>query len=140
MINLNETLFISSSPAKVFAYISNLDNLPEWDNEIKKFQLVTPGPAKVGSRFIEETKVGTVNCEVTEFSTDNALTFNGTSSAMNFTERILIEPWENGARVTLTGTVEPKGFWKLLQPILSGEFRNGAKKQLAALKNNLEKM
>ena len=140
MIKLADTISISSSPAEVFAYISNLDNLPEWDHEIKKFQLVTPGSAKVGSRFIEETKIGSINCEVTEFAKDKALTFSGTSSAMDFTERILIEPWENGVRVTLTGTVEPKGFWKLLQPILSGEFRNGAKKELAALKKNLEKI
>lgn len=140
MIKVTETVAISSSPTEVFAFISNLDNIPLWDREVKNFTLVTPGAAGVGSRFVEETKIGTVNCEVTEFSANKAIAFNGTSSAMDLTERILIEPGENGAIITLTGTAEPKGLLKLLQPIIAAEFKNSSKQQLVALKNQLEKM
>lgn len=140
MIKVTESISISRSPAEVFAFISDLDNIPAWDREVKNFKRVTPGPAGVGSRFVEETKVGSVNCEVTEFSANKAIAFNGISSAMDLTERILVEPGENGARVTLTGTAEPKGLWKLLQPIIAAEFKNGSKQQLVALKNQLEKM
>lgn len=140
MIKVTETISISRSPAEVFAFISNLDNIPLWDREVKNFTLVTPGAAGVGSRFVEETKIGTVNCEVTEFSVNKAIAFNGTSSAMDLTERILVEAGENGANITLTGTAEPKGLLKLLQPIIAAEFKNSSKQQLVALRNQLEKM
>lgn len=140
MIKVTETVAISSSPTEVFAFISNLDNIPLWDREVKNFKLVTPGATKVGSRFVEESKVGSVNCEVTEFSPDKALAFSGLSTAMDFTERILVEPADKGVIITLTGTVQPKGLWKLLQPIIAAEFKNSSKQQLVALKNQLEKM
>lgn len=140
MTTVAETIMISKSPAEVFRFISDLNNIPAWNPEVKTFKLVTPGATKVGSSFIEESKIGSVNCEVTEVSPDKALAFSGTSSAMDFAERIMVEPADKGAKITLTGSVEPKGLWKLLQPIIAAEFKNNSKQQLAALKNQLEKM
>ena len=107
---------------------------------VKTFALVTEGPTKVGSRFIEQSKLGTVNCTVTEISPDNVIAFDGVSSLMTYTQRIQIESAEIGAKLTATATVELKGLWKILQPIMAGEFKSGAKKELTAIKSNLDRL
>jgi uncharacterized protein YndB with AHSA1/START domain len=139
MITFTDSVTISRPPNQVFSYLADLNNIPKWNPEVKTFVLVTEGPTKVGSRFIEESRLGTVNCTVTEISPDNVIAFDGVSSLMNYTERILIESAESGTRLTVTATIDLKGLWKILQPIMAGEFKSGAKKELTAIKSNFER-
>ena len=81
----------------------------------------------------------TANCEVTEFSPGKMMSFKAISPSIDYEGRILVEPSEHGAKLTLSGTVQPKGFWKLLQPMLKGEFKSGIRKELVAIKEILEK-
>jgi len=143
MIQLNDTITISRSPSEVFAFLADLNNIPKWQAEVVTSKVITTGPTKVGTRFTEEVKIGpmraTANCEVTEFSPDRMMAFKAVSPSINYEGRVLVEPWEKGARLTLAGTVQPKGLWKLMQPIMKGEFKTGIKKELAAIKEILEK-
>lgn len=143
MIQLNDTITISRSPGDVFAFLADLNNIPKWQAEVVTSQVITTGPTKVGTRFTEEVKMGpmraTANCEVTEFSPDRTMVFKAVSPSITYEGRILVEPWEKGAKLTLAGIVQPKGLWKLMQPMMKGEFKSGIKKELAAIKETLEK-
>ena len=143
MIQPNDTITISRSPSEVFAFLADLNNIPKWQAEVVASKVITTGPTKVGSRFTEEVKMGpmraTANCEVIEFSPDTMMAFKAVSPSVNYEGRVLVEPWEKGAKLTLAGTVQPKGLWKLLQPIMNAEFKSGIKKELAAIKQILEK-
>jgi uncharacterized membrane protein len=143
MIQLNDSITISRSPGDVFAFLADLNNIPKWQAEVVTSKVITTGPTKVGTRFTEKVKMGpmraTANCEVTEFSPDRMMAFKAISPLINYEGRILVDPWEKGARLTLAGTVEPKGLWRLLQPIMMGEFKSGIKKELAAIKEILRR-
>lgn len=143
MIRLNDTITISRSPGEVFAFLADLNNIPKWQAEVVTSKVITTGPTKVGTRFIEEVKMGPMramaNCEVTEFSPGRMMAFKAVSPSINYEGRILVEPWEKSAKLTLVGTVQPMGFWKLMQPMMKGEFKSGIKKELAAIKEILEK-
>ena len=143
MIQLNDSITISRSASEVFAFLADLNNIPKWQAEVVSSKVITTGPTKVGTRFTEEVKIGPMrsmaNCEVTEFSPDRRMTFKAISPSIDYEGQVLVEPWEKGAKLTLAGTVRPKGWWKLLQPMMKGEFKSGIKKELAAVKAILEK-
>ena len=143
MIQLNDTITISRSPSEVFAFLADLNNIPKYQAEVVTSKVITTGPTKVGTRFTEEVKMGpmrtTANCEVTEFSPNRMMSFKAISPSIDYEGQVLVEPWEKGAKLTLAGTVQPKGFWKLMQPMMKREFKTGIKKELAAVKEILEK-
>lgn len=143
MIQLNDSITISRPPSEVFAFLADLNNIPKFQAEVLTSKVITTGPTKVGTRFTEEVKMGpmrtTTNCEVTEFSPDRMMAFKAISTSINYEGRFLVEPWEKGAKLTIAGSVQPIGLWKLMQPIMKVEFKNGIKKELAAIKEILEK-
>jgi uncharacterized membrane protein len=142
MIQLSDSVTISRSPGEVFAFLADLNNIPKWQAEVVTSKVITTGPTKIGTRFTEDVKMGfvhaTANCEVTEFSAGRMMAFRAVSPSISYEGRVLVEPWEKGTKVTLTGSLQPKGLWKLIQPIMKGEFKNGIKKELAAIKKILE--
>jgi len=143
MFQLIDTITISRSPSDVFAFLVDLNNIPKWQTGVVSSTVITTGPTKVGTRFTEEVKIGplraTAKCEVTEFSPDRKMSFNAISPSIDYEGQVLVEPWEKGAKLTMTGTAQPKGFWKLVQPMMIGESKRGMKKELAAIKEILEK-
>ena len=143
MIRLSESIIIMSRPSKVFAFLADLNNIPKWQTEVVKSAVITPGPTKVGTRFTEDVKMGPMrtaaNCEVTEFISDKMMAFSAKSPSISYAARVLVEPSDKGAKLTMEGTVQPKGLWKLLQPMMAGEFKTSIKKELTAIKVILEK-
>lgn len=143
MIRVSDSIAISRPPSQVFAFVVDLNNIPKYQAEVVKSTVVTPGPTKVGTRFTEVVKMGpmraTANCEVTELVPDKTMAFRAMSSAINYEGRLLIEPADKGSKLTLAGTMQPRGLWKVLQPMLAGEVRRGVKEELVAIKGILEK-
>ena len=143
MIQVNDSITNARPLPKVFAFVADMNNIPKWQAEVVKSTVVTPGPTKVGTRFTEEVKMGPMrtaaDCEVTEFILDKSVAFKAKSSSINYEGRILVEPFEKGTKLTMEGSAQPKGLWRLLQPMMAGEFKRSVKKELAAVKGILEK-
>ena len=143
MIRVSDSIVIMRQPSQVFAFLADLSNIPKWQAEVVKSTVVTPGPTRVGTQFTEDVKLGpmraTANCEVTEFIPDKTMAFKATSSSMNYEGQVLVEPSGQGTKLTLVGTAQPKGLWRLLQPMMAGEFKGSVKKELAGIKGVLEK-
>ena len=144
MIQLNDSIMISRKPSEVFAFIADLSNIPKWQAEVVTSKVITTGPTRVGSRFTEEVKMGpmraSASCEVTEFSPGKTMGFKALSPSIDYEGRVIVESSENGTKLTLAGSVQPKGFWKLMQPMMKGEFKSAIKKELVAVKEILERM
>ena len=77
--------------------------------------------------------------EVTEFASDKMMAFKAESSAISYQGRVVVEPSGTGTKLTIAGTANLKGLWKLMRPLMKGEFKNGIRKELAAIKETLEK-
>ena len=144
MIKISEVVTISRPPADVFAFMANLDNIPKWNGEVESFTIATPGPTRVGSQFVEHTKVAssriTVHCAVTDFTPSSRIVFVGESTPLDFEFAYTLEPAGAGTKLSLQGQVTPKGFMALLAPLMAGEIRSGGRKGLTAVKANLETM
>jgi uncharacterized protein YndB with AHSA1/START domain len=51
MIAFENAIEIAMPPADVFAYVSDLEHVPEWNWAIDETRKVTPGPVRVGSTY-----------------------------------------------------------------------------------------
>ena len=143
MIQLNETRAIARSPGEVFAFLADLNNFPKWRANLVSFKILTEGPTEVGTRCAEVVQVGpmraTGTCDVTEFSPGKMLVFKATTAGFVYDGRIVVDPWENGSRLTLTGDVYPIGPMKLMQPVLRRKLESGIEKEVSAVKEFLER-
>lgn len=77
-------------------------------------------------------------CAVTEFEPGRTMAFSAESKPLDYQGRFDVEPASAGARVELTGTAEMRGFWRILEPLLGGDFRKGVNHELAAIKQHVE--
>jgi uncharacterized membrane protein len=143
VIQITDTITIGRPPTEVFAFVADLNNIPKWQSEVVTSKVVTPGPTRVGTRFTEDVKMGprrvAATCEITEFAPNTVVGFRATSPAMDYSGRFQFEGAAGGTNLIVTATGQLKGWWKLMQPLLKGEFRSGIRKELAALKDILEK-
>lgn len=142
MVKITESIEIASPQSKVFAFVSDLNNIPKWQSEVVRSTVLTPGPVKVGTRFDEIVKVGPwrvlTHCVVTQYEPDRLMAFNGESSPMEYAGRISLEPAMDRTRVTIAGTASLKGLYRLMEIALAGDLRKGVKQELKGLKNILE--
>ncbi|WP_077488728.1 SRPBCC family protein [Sinomonas mesophila] len=142
MISIEDRITIARPAEDVFAFIADLNNIPTWQSEVVTSKVVTPGPTRVGTRFTEDVKMGprrtTANCEVTEFAPGSMMGFTATSPAMDYQGRFTLAPASGGSEFTMTGTAQLKGWWRLMQPLMEGEFKRGIRKELEAVKAYLE--
>lgn len=143
MIQLNETRTIARSPGDVFAFLADLNNFPAWRANLVSFEILTDGPTAVGTRCSEVVQVGpmraTGSCDVTEFAAGRMMAFTANSAGIVYNGRIVVEPWEDGSKLTLTGDVYPKGPMKLMQPMLRRKLEGGIQKEVSAVKEFLER-
>ena len=51
MYQFEYSIIIDRSPQEVFAFVTDLNNLPKWQGGRETFQWITEGPPGVGSRY-----------------------------------------------------------------------------------------
>jgi hypothetical protein len=133
---------IAQSPARVFAFVSDLDNLPKIQSEVVQSTVLDPGPVRVGTRFKELVKIGprhvTAHCVITEYEPDSLMAFDAISKSIQYHARFVVEPSAEGARVTIDGTAQLRGLWRLLQPAVAADVHKGLKQELEAIKEHTE--
>lgn len=142
MIKVSDSIDISSPCSEVFAFVSDLNNLPKWQSEVVQSTVVTPGPVKVGTRFDEVVKVGPwrlpTHCVVTQYEPERLMAFKADSSPIGFVAKVGLEQIKDKTRVTMDGTASLRGFYRLMQFALAGDLRKGVKQELKALKEIME--
>jgi hypothetical protein len=97
----------------------------------------------VGTKFTENVKMGpthaTATCEVTEFTPGSLMAFRALSPRMDYQARITVERSGAASKVTMKGSAQMKGWWRMMQPFMKSEFKTGVRNELTSLKAFLEK-
>ncbi|NYJ01908.1 hypothetical protein HNR19_002606 [Nocardioides thalensis] len=52
------TLRIAAAPRATFDYLADPRNRPEWQSSLRSVELLTDGPPRVGTRWIDRTTIG----------------------------------------------------------------------------------
>ena len=140
-MRFTNTITINRSPATVFAYLSNLENLPRWNYALSETRQLTPGPPGVGTRYRQTRTIPThteESLEITEFVPPTQLTIQGTLNAFPAHLTYTLAPNHNATTLTNTVDLRPPGPLNLLAPIATGRIKSAVAANLEVLKRTLE--
>jgi uncharacterized protein YndB with AHSA1/START domain len=130
--------------AQVASYASNPDNAPQWYVNIKSVEWKTSPPLAVGSRlafvahFLGRRLVYTY--EVVELVPGSRLVMRTSEGPFPMETTYTWDAAAEGqTRMTLRNRGEPRGFSKLVSPLMSAAMRRANLHDLARLKGILER-
>lgn len=128
---------------EVFAYITNFENNPKWQNGMRSCKFTSEGPVGVGTTYEQVAsffgRTIITSFEVVEFELNHMVRF--VSRQSTFPLRILrsVEPIDSGTHVHAVIEGEPTGFFfKLLGPLLDRMVVRSINSDYAKLKALLE--
>jgi uncharacterized protein YndB with AHSA1/START domain len=139
------TMVINQPVERVFNYVSNPANLPEWQGpptEIRNLQQTTPDQLREGDRFTTVLQfLGRryeTPTEVSTYEPNRRLSYRGTGGPVPTQITFIFEEVPGGTRFTHTQEVEPRGFFGLAGSPFRIEARRQLRNDLQTLKDLLE--
>ncbi|MFC6155964.1 SRPBCC family protein [Kribbella jiaozuonensis] len=140
-MKFTNTITIDRSATAVFAYLANLENLPQWNYALAETQQLTPGPPSVGTRYRQTRTIpshAVESLEIIELVPNQKLTVEGTLSGLPATLTYTLDA--TGDATTLTNSVDlrPPRPLNLVAPIAAGRIKSAVAANLNALKQLLE--
>jgi hypothetical protein len=107
---------------EVFDFVADECNEPKYNPKMIRAEMVTQGPIGVGSKFhTVMTGVGRgadMTVELTEFSRPRRLGSRTQIPQMDMSGTLLFEPQGQNTKMKWLWNIEPRGFYKLLGPIV----------------------
>jgi hypothetical protein len=143
-VDVVTSIEIARPRADVAGFACDPDNAARWYQNITSVEWETPRPVAVGSRiafvarFLGRRLAYTY--EVLEFDPGSSLVMRTAEGPFPMETSYR---WEDtaagGTRMTLRNRGEPAGFSKVAAPVMAGSMRNANRKDLARLKQILER-
>jgi hypothetical protein len=131
---------ITRSPEDAFDYCVDMAREPEWNPKARRVEKVTDGPIGLGTRFEAEFSKGdAMTIEYVRFERPVAWESVGHSRSLDVKGEGRISATESGARLVMRMELRPKGALRLLLPILGRFMHQEQQRNLAAIKQALER-
>ena len=144
-MHLEYTIVINQPVERVFDYVSNPVNLPEWQGppvEIRDLQQSTPGQLREGDRFTTVLQfLGRqyeTPTEVSAYEPNRRLSYRGTGGPVPTQITFIFEEVPEGTRFTHTQEVEPRGLFGLAESLFEIAAKRQLRSELQILKDLLE--
>lgn len=143
-VEVSTEVVIRRPREQVAAFSANPDNAPAWYINIKEIQWVTPPPLAAGSRIaFVATFLGrrlAYTYEIIDFQPGSRLVMRTTEGPFPMETTYTWEDTPEGStRMALRNRGSPSGFSSLLTPVLASNIRRENRKDLAKLKEILER-
>ncbi len=131
------------SPAEVFAYLSDFTTTQEWDPGVVEATRLTDGEIGDGTQFRLVTsflrRKTALTYTVVEYDAPNAVTFRGENATVVSLDRITVEAYEGGTRLTYTADLSLKGPFRYATPLLGPAFASIGDRAFEGLYSTLVK-
>lgn len=136
------TLVIGRPPADVFAYLTEVRNLPAWQPSVVSVERPDEGPVDVGTRFTEVRKfVGRrlhTTMEVTEHAPGERLYLQVVEGPVRYRVTHDLEAVDDGTRVNVAVEGETGGFFALADGLVARQGERQLRADFGRLKAILE--
>ena len=141
-MKVEHTVVINRPVGEVFSYLTNPDNLPEWQSGVTEARKEGEGLLGAGSRLTEvRTFLGkriSSTLEVTAYEPDREFSIRVVTGPIPFAVRHVFEPADGGTRITFSGEGEPGNLFKLAEPLVARAVKRQSEADFATLKRVLE--
>ncbi|MFC3493980.1 SRPBCC family protein [Glycomyces rhizosphaerae] len=141
-MKFTNTITIDRRTADVFAYLADLENLPQWNYALGETELTSAGPVGVGSRYRQTRTIPTrseESLEVTAFEPDSRLSIRGDLGPFHSEVDYLLAPAGGGTLLTNTMRLQPSGAVRVIAPLAAIKVKSAVAANLEALKQLLER-
>ena len=140
MVTFEHVEEIDRSVEDVFAYVTDVSRLPEWQSGVREATM--DGELRLGGHVEERRRFAgrdlTLRHEVTELDPPHRFTLEARSGPVPFTARHVFEPNGNGTRLTFHGAADPPRVLRLTQRIVTKVAEREFRSYFRRLKEILE--
>ena len=139
-IRLVNSVSIQRPIEEVFDYCFDLANELKWNPDgLLSLEELTPRPIVVGTKFLAVWKGSPpMTCEYTYINRLVDWEVYASGKGMDTAFRAEVKKQGSGTLLTVKMTLIPRGFLRLLSPILKNSFQRGEVKNLASVKAHME--
>lgn len=142
MINLDLGVLVDRPIKDVFAFVSNPNNMSQWNSAIVSLQQATPGAVAVGTKFktVGEMMGRRIEGEmqITALEPDTKCGFQVNAGPMQVNLTLSFKTVGTGTKVSLNAQGNPGGIFKLAEGVMAGQVKSMMEGNLARLKSSLE--
>ncbi len=143
MINLDFGVLVDRPMKDVFAFVSNPNNMSQWNSAVVSLQQATPGAVGIGTKFktVGEMMGRRIEGEmqVTIYEPDTKCGFQLQAGPMQVNLTLAFKTVGTGTKISLNGQGNPGGIFKLAEGVMTGQIKSMMEGNLARLKTVLEK-
>lgn len=143
MINLDFGVLVDRPVKDVFAFVSNPNNMAQWNSAVVSLQQATPGAVGVGTKFktVGEMMGRRIEGEmqITIYEPDTKCGFQLQAGPMQVNLMLAFKTVGTGTKINLNAQGNPGGIFKLAEGVMAGQVKSMMEGNLARLKTVLEK-
>jgi hypothetical protein len=136
------TVHIDRTPGAVFDFMLDFSTAPRWRNLVRRVEIKTPGPLRVGSELLVTMdvmgRVKTATSEVWAYEQARRYGVRNTAQNVTGTFEYVLDPDGAGTRIQFSCDIRPAGWMWLALPLLVRSSRVRYKDQLLNLKRAIE--
>ena len=145
MQRVERTARIPAPPSDVFAYLSDLDNLAEWQSGIVSAERDDSGPMRVGSSArVTRELMGqrlAVPLTVTEYEPPSRLGIGSEVSGVKAAAMLELTPADDGTATDLSFAMDisGSGMTRFMEPMIAGAARGDIETSLERLQSRFSR-
>ncbi|MGH2699823.1 MAG: SRPBCC family protein [Actinomycetota bacterium] len=132
---------VTATVEAAFDYVTDQDEVAEWNDHVQRVEIIGGAPVEVGSRLRQYRRRGkrdfVLEFEVTEHERPLRHTVEGAVFGVDTKMEFTFAPHDSGARVTMAASVTGRGLRALMAPIVTREMRKSTVAALDALRARL---
>jgi uncharacterized protein YndB with AHSA1/START domain len=140
VIEASSEIGIRAPAEKVFDYLADARNEPEWLPGAERVEKVTDGDVGLGTRFKGlYVRAGTVDLELVEFERPRRLTFRAGSRVVAFDDAVTLEERDGETLLRARMEAQPRGPMRVVAPMMARTMRRQFEENWKHLKAALER-
>lgn len=142
MIRIEHAIKIDRPAGEVFSYVADSRNDPEWCPPVLEVEQTAGTGPEAGATYRYVAKPGPRKLqgyiEITAMTTDERAEYEGENDALRFHYVYRFIADGQGTTLDMTSELTPKGFWRLLTPIIRAATKKVTVEEFGNLKRLLE--
>jgi uncharacterized membrane protein len=143
-LNVQTRIDIDRPATEVFDFVADQTNAPRWQHGLHEVRRITPVPVGVGTEHVFARRFAGINIEsrnrYTAYEPGRFVSFEIPSGKITGKASYLVEPTgDNTSRLISEVHFRVSGLAGLATPVLARVFERDSKKNVAALKELLER-